>query len=92
MPGQRSDPGLAGLVAQHVGANELGIFDKGFYKAEPWRHIHQRGGYFLLPWPRSVSVWETAAGLRQLLDVTAQLQATTAECREGFLAQHGASS
>lgn len=82
LPGKRSDQGLAGLVAQHVGANELGIFDKGFYKAESLRGIHQRGGYFLLPWPRSVSVWESAAGPRQLLDVAAQLRATTAECRE----------
>jgi hypothetical protein len=52
LPGKRSDQGLAGLVAEHVGTNELGIFDKGFYKAEPLRRIHQRGGYFLLPWPR----------------------------------------
>ena len=82
LPGKRSDQGLAGLVAEHVGANELGIFDKGFYKAEPLRRIHQRGGYFLLPWPRSVSVWESAVGQRQLLDVAAQLRATTAEATE----------
>jgi hypothetical protein len=82
LPGKRSDQGLAGLVAQHVGANELGIFDKGFYKAESLRGLHQRGGYFLLPWPRSVSVWETTTGARQLLDVAAELRATIGESRE----------
>ena len=82
LPGKRSDQGLAGLVAQHVGVNELGICDKGFYKAEALRSIHQRGGYFLLPWPRSVSVWETTAGARQLLDVAAELRATIGESRE----------
>ena len=83
LPSKRSDQGLAGLVAQHVGANELGIFDKGFYKAEPLRCLHQRDGYFLVPWPRSVSVWETTpAGGRQLVDVAAELRATIGESRE----------
>jgi hypothetical protein len=82
LPGKRSDQGLAGLVAAHVGVNELGIWDKGFYEAQPLRDLHQRGGYFLMPWPRSVSVWETTAGSRQLLDVAAQLRATIGECRE----------
>jgi hypothetical protein len=80
---KRSDQGLATLVAQHVGVNELGIFDKGFYKAEALRDLHQRGGYFLVPWPRSATVWQTsAAGQRQLLDLAAQLRTTTAESRE----------
>jgi hypothetical protein len=84
LPANRSDQGLAGRAAQHVGPGELGIFDKGFYKAQALRAIQEREGYFLLPWPHGVSVWELdAAGQRkQLLDLGALLKASTQSCVE----------
>jgi hypothetical protein len=33
----------AGRVAKHVGANELEIFNQGFYKTGSLRDLHQRG-------------------------------------------------
>lgn len=76
---KRSDQGLAGLAAQQVGSGELGLFDKGFYKAHALAGIQERGGYFVIPWPRSVSVHERdAAGQRQAqeLNVAPALKAS----------------
>ena len=43
LPGKCSDQGLAERVAQEVGPQELGIWDKGFYKAGALRRVAQRG-------------------------------------------------
>jgi hypothetical protein len=59
LPSKRSDQGLAPLVTRAVGPNELGIDDKGFYKRPALQDLAQRGGYFLIPYPHSVSVWQT---------------------------------
>ena len=83
LPGKRSDQGLADLVAQHVALEEIGLFDMGFYKAGALRSIDQRGGYFLIPWPRSVSVYQsTAPGPPQALDLAGELKTTSDSCRE----------
>ena len=83
LPGKRSDQGLAELAAQQVQSDEIGLFDKGFYKAQALRGIAQRGGCFLIPWPHGVSVWETdPAGQRQGLDLAGELKASSAPCRE----------
>lgn len=58
LPGKRSDQGLAAVATAQVGFNELGLFDKGFYHGAALRGIQERGGFFVIPWPRSVSVWE----------------------------------
>jgi hypothetical protein len=78
---KRSDQGLAEAVAQQVGRGELGIWDKGFYKAQALRQLAARGGYFLLPWSRSVSVWQLdAAGQRTEIDMAAQLKSSSQAC------------
>jgi hypothetical protein len=90
LPGKRSDQGLAELAAQQVQQAEIGLFDKGFYKAQPLRGIAERGGYFLIPWTRSVSVWESdAPGQRQALDLAGQLKLTSDSCREWSEVQLG---
>lgn len=88
LPGKRSDQGLADLAAQQVQKAEIGLFDKGFYQAQPLRGIAERGGYFLIPWTRRVSVWEIdAPGQRQALDLAGQL--TSDSCREWSEVQLG---
>jgi hypothetical protein len=79
---KRSDQGLADTVAQQVGRGELGLWDKGFYKAHSLRKLAARGGYFLLPWSRSVSVWQTdAAGQPTApIDMAAYLKASSEAC------------
>ena len=80
-----SDQGLVDQVAQQIGPGELGILDKGFYKARSLASVHQRGGHFLVPWPHGVSVWELDdAGQRQAraLDVAGCLKASTTSCVE----------
>jgi hypothetical protein len=79
LPAKCSDQGLAQRVAQEIGEQELGILDKGFYKAGAWRALAQRGGYFLLPWSRSVSVCtlDAPGPGRAPLDVAGALKAST---------------
>ena len=79
LPANCSDQGLADQACQQVGQKELGIFDKGFYKAQALRSIQARGGYFLLPWHHSVSVWEVDAANQPgaPIDVAAHLKAST---------------
>lgn len=78
LPAKCSDQGLAGIAAQQIGAGELGIFDKGFYKAQALRQVHQRGGYFLVPWPHGVRLWQLQSGQpAQPLELAALLKATT---------------
>jgi len=84
LPGKCSDQGLAERVAQELGARELGIWDKGFYKARALRRVAERGACFLMPWPQSVGVYRSQApGQRGLqLDVAAQLRASRQNCVE----------
>lgn len=84
LPANCSDQGLADQACQQVGRNELGIFDKGFYKAQALRSMQARGGYFLLPWHHSVSVWELDAAHQPgaQIDVAAHLKASTQSCVE----------
>ena len=75
LPSKRSDQGLAQLVTRAVGANELGIYDKGFYKGPALQDLAERGGYFLIPYPHSVSVWQTdPQGQRQPLELSSALK------------------
>lgn len=73
--GKRSDSGLADQLPELVQAQQLLLVDKGFFKSSALRQIHEAGGYFLMPWPRSVSQWiETPDGTRHALDLAAQLR------------------
>jgi hypothetical protein len=81
----RTDQGLAEQTALHVGPGELGLFDKGFYKAKALGDIHERGGFFVIPWPHGVVVHERAApgqGQAQALNIAAALKASTQACVE----------
>lgn len=78
--GKRSDSGLADQLPELMKANELLLTDKGFFKGQALRQIDQKGAYFLMPWPRSVSQWiESADGRRQPLNLADQLR----HCSEG---------
>lgn len=73
--GKRSDSGLADLLPEFVKANELLLIDKGFFKGDALRRIDQKGAFFLMPWPRSVSQWiESPQGTRQELNLADQLR------------------
>ena len=83
LPGKCTDQGLAEMVCQQVQPGELGLLDKGFHKAKGLRGIAARQAYFIIPWSRSVSVWQIdAAGQRQPLDLAAELKHTLGSCRE----------
>jgi hypothetical protein len=78
LPANRSDQSLAIPACAQVASKELGIFDKGFYKAPVLRSVHERGGFFLIPWHHGVSVSELdAQGQPKALDVAAHLNAST---------------
>lgn len=83
LPAKRSDQGLADQVAEQIGQDELGLFDKGFYKAQSLRTIAARGGYFLVPWHHNVSVWpnvdpqDASAQPPRPIDIAAQLKVST---------------
>ena len=81
----RTDQGLADQAAREVGSGELGLFDKGFYKAQALEAIQERGGFFVIPWPHGVSVYERdVGGHRQAepLKLAAALKASTQVCVE----------
>lgn len=79
--GKRSDQGLAGQLPELVGANELLLIDKGFFKLTVLQQIHQAKGYFLMPCPRSVSLWiEQPDGSRQELNLADQLRSSSKTC------------
>ena len=84
-----SDQSLALAACTHVGEGELGLFDKGFYKAPALRSVHERGGYFLLPWHHGVSVYELdeQGQPTALVEVAAQLK-TSAPARREWSAVH----
>jgi hypothetical protein len=91
VPGKRSDQGLAGEVPRLIHAGELLIADKAFVKLQALRDIQQAGGYFLLPWPRSVGLSQTqAGGGLQALDLAAVLRASTSVVFESPAVQLGA--
>lgn len=95
LPANSSDQGLAEQAAQQVGPGELGLFDKGFYKAHALGSIQERGGSFVIPWPHGVKVYEfDAAGQRkpEPLNVAAALQASTQPCVEWNGVELGQSS
>jgi hypothetical protein len=75
-----SDQSLADTAQQKIGSNELGILDKGFHVAAALRQVHERGGYFLIPWSHKVTVWQLdAQGQRQAsIAVWAELKASKA--------------
>ncbi len=91
LPATCTDQALAATAAQQVGQGELGIFDKGFYKAQALRGLAQRGGYFLIPWHRTATVWELdATGQRaKQVDVAASLKASTQSLVEWSAVQLG---
>lgn len=91
VPGKRSDQGLAGELPGLVKAGELLIADKAFVKLQALRDIQQAGGYFLMPWPRSVGLWQAQAdGTSEELELAAALRASTATQREWPAVQLGA--
>jgi hypothetical protein len=91
LPAKCSDQGLALTAAQQIHQAELGIFDKGFYKAQALRLIGERGGYFLLPCPHSVSIRQLeATGQPQAqLDLATHLKASTQAAVEWSAVQLG---
>ena len=79
LPATCTDQALATTATQQVARGELGIFDKGFYRAQSLRCLAQRGGYFVIPWHRTATVWELEAnGQRgKPIEVAACLKAST---------------
>jgi hypothetical protein len=84
LPGKGSDQGLAETVCRQVGPKELGLLDAGFYKAKALRDIGVRGGFFILPWPRSVSVGKTDELGNRVgdIDIASALKASPDNCVE----------
>ncbi len=91
LPAKCSDQGLALTATQYIQSGELGLFDKGFYKALALRRVHQSGGYFLLPFPHSVSAWllDAQGQVQAPLDLAEQLRASTQNCVEWSAVQLG---
>jgi hypothetical protein len=81
---KRSDQGLTERVAEHLGRGELGLWDKGFYKAAAFRRVIERGAYFVTPWSQSVSVYLCNQQQQRLeaLDLAAALKSSTEKCVE----------
>jgi len=81
--GKRSDQGLTDQLPRLVRANELLLIDKGFFKLAALRQIQEAGGYFLMPWPRSVSQWiEQPDGIRRELNLANELKQCSTGCFE----------
>jgi hypothetical protein len=78
LPGTCSDQGKAQRVMQAVPSQGLGLFDAGFYSGSALQTLDQRGGFFVIPWPHGVSVWEPGPlGQDQRVAVAQRLRATT---------------
>ena len=91
VPGKQSDQGLAGDVPRLVHARELLIADKAFVKLQALQDIEQAGGYFLMPWNRSVGLWQRPSqGAPQALDLAAALRASASNVFERPAIQLGA--
>jgi hypothetical protein len=91
LPGKRSDQGLTERIVQQLGPGELGLWDKGFYKAAALRPVIERGAYFLTPWSQGVSVstWNATQERFEDLDVAAALKASPESCVEWSVVQLG---
>lgn len=75
VPGKRSDQGLAVELTALARPNGLLIADKAFLKLKVLRQIHQAQGFFLMPWPRSLSLWHLQPeGARTELDLAQTLR------------------
>jgi len=69
-PGHCSDQGQAQLVAEAVGPGELALMDKGFFSGAALQALAERGGFYVIPWPRSVAVQQpTPSGALAEVDV-----------------------
>jgi hypothetical protein len=81
LPAKRSDQGLTERVVQQLRPGELGLWDKGFYKAAALRPLIQRGAYFVTPWSQGVSVsaWNPKQQRFEALDVAAVLKAASTQ-------------
>ena len=91
VPGKRSDQGLAGALPGLVQAGHLLITDKGFLKVPVLRELQKAGAYFLMPWPRSLGLWQAQPdGSLQALELAAALRASTAPQLEWPAVQLGA--
>jgi hypothetical protein len=85
LPAKCSDQGLTERVAEQLGPRELGLWDKGFYKAAPLRRVIERGAYFVTPWSHGVAVY---LGGHEL-DVAGALKASKENCVEWTAVQLG---
>lgn len=75
VPGKRSDQGLAAELTALVRRHALLIADKAFVKRGLLQAIDQAQGYFLVPWPRSLSLAQDAPeGGRRTLDLASELR------------------
>ena len=91
VPGKRSDQGLAGELPGLVQAGHLILADKAFVKVQVLRELQHAGAYFLLPWPRSLGLWQASAdGSLRALELAAALRASDAPQREWPAVQLGA--
>jgi len=90
LPAKRSDQGLTERVAEQLRPGELGLWDKGFYKAASLRRVMERGAYFVTPWSHGVAVyvWNDQQQL-ETLHVAAALKASTQDCVERTAVQLG---
>ena len=84
LPAKRSDQGLTERVAEQLGPRELGLWDKGFYKAAALRRVMERGAYFVTPWSQGVDVFVRSQKEQPLeaFDVAAALKASQENCVE----------
>lgn len=74
VPGKTPDQKLSQQVAANWEPGVLQIWDKGFFRLDSLQAATAAGGYFLLPCPRSVSLWEEEQGQRRELDLAATLR------------------
>ena len=84
LPAKRSDQGLTERVAEQLAPGELGLWDKGFYKAAALRRVIERGAYFLTPWSQGVDVYISNQKEQPLeaLEVATALKAIKDNCVE----------
>lgn len=84
LPAKRSDQGLTERVVEQLGPRELGLWDKGFYKAAALRRVMERGAYFVTPWSQGVDVFVRSQKEQPLeaLDVAVALKASKENCVE----------
>lgn len=77
LPGKRSDSGLAIELPPLVKANQLLLFDKGFFKLQSLLDIDQKKAFFLTPMNRTAHLWvSNAEGVTLQLDLADALSNT----------------